>query len=139
MPKSKRTSTSRGRARAVAAGPLNVVVDLSHHYAEPDFASARDSGGIIGVIHKATQGLTYTDPAYAGRRVSALAATLLWGAYHFGSDGVQQAERFQNVVQPTANTLLVLDFEANPQGPSMALEEARAVVPLTWATWTMWQ
>ena len=39
---------------------------------------------IWGVIHKATQGLTYTDPTF--------------------------------------------DFEANPQGPSMTLEEARAFV-----------
>jgi len=130
MSKRKKQSPTRLRAPALAAEPLNVVVDLSHHNADPDFSSARTAGGIVGVIHKATQGLTFTDPTYARRRSQALDAGLLWGAYHFGtaSDGVQQAEYFLDLVQPTADTLLVLDFEANPQGPSMTLEEARAFV-----------
>lgn len=126
----KKPSSSRRRAGALAAEPLNVVVDLSHHNTEPDFARARDPGGLVGVIHKATQGLTYADPTYARRRPRATDAGLLWGAYHFGtgSDGVQQAEHFLDVVQPTDDTLLVLDFEANAQGPGMTLEEARAFV-----------
>jgi hypothetical protein len=55
---------------------------------------------------------------------------MLWGAYHFGTgaDGVEQADFFMEKVQPDANSLLVLDFESNPQGPSMTLEEARAFV-----------
>jgi len=108
----------------------NVVVDLSHHNADPDFAAARETGGIVGVIHKATQGLLNADPTYAERETAAAGEGLLWGAYHFGtgSDGVQQAEHFLDVVQPVDDTLLVLDFEANPQGPSMTLEEARAFV-----------
>ena len=43
--------------------------------------------GIVGVIHKATQGTTYVDETYASRRVEALACGLLWGAYHFGVGG----------------------------------------------------
>jgi lysozyme len=107
----------------------NLVIDLSHHNQNLDFASIR-SGGILGIIHKATQGLGYADPTYLPHRASALANGMLWGAYHFGtgSDGVQQAERFLDVVKPGAQTLLVLDFEANGQGPSMTLEEARAFV-----------
>jgi lysozyme len=59
-----------------------------------------------------------------------LAAGLLFGAYHFGdgSDGAQQAKHFLNVVQPNEDTVIVLDFESNPAGPSMILEEARAFV-----------
>jgi lysozyme len=130
MRRSRASSPRRRRARALPAGPLNVVVDLSHHNAEPDFERARHRSGIVGVIHKSTQGLTFIDPTYARRRPKAIDAGLLWGAYHFGtgSDGVQQAERFLDVVQPDDDTLLVLDFEANPQGPSMTLEEARAFV-----------
>jgi GH25 family lysozyme M1 (1,4-beta-N-acetylmuramidase) len=112
------------------AVPLNVVVDLSHHNGDVDLATAQSQGGVVGVIHKATQGLAYTDPLYLPNREKATAATLLWGAYHFGtgSDGVQQAEFFLQQTQPDDETLLVLDFEANPQGPSMTLEEARAFV-----------
>jgi lysozyme len=55
---------------------------------------------------------------------------LFWGAYHFGvgADGVAQADFFVNTVKPDDTTLLVLDFEANAQGPSMNLEEARAFI-----------
>ena len=55
---------------------------------------------------------------------------MLWGAYHFatGSDGIKQADNFLNVVKPDNNTLLVLDFEPNPTGPSMDLVEAHAFV-----------
>lgn len=108
----------------------NVIIDLSHHNQNLDFAGIRSSGGILGIIHKATQGLDYTDPTYPPHKTSALANGLLWGAYHFGagSDGVQQAEHFLDIVQPDAQTLLILDFEANGQGPSMTLEQARAFV-----------
>ena len=113
----------------VASPTLNAVIDLSHHNGDPDFAGAKGDG-IVGVIHKATQGLLFVDPTYSDRRITALNEDLFWGAYHFGtgSDGVQQAEHFLEVVKPTSETLLVLDFEANPQGPSMTLEEARAFV-----------
>lgn len=105
---------------------LNVIVDLSHHNANVDFAKLK-AAGIVGVIHKATQGGGYTDPQYAPRRAAAEAAGLLWGAYHFGTgdaDGVTQAAHFLKVVGPTDKTLLVLDFEQNTQGASMTLDQA---------------
>jgi lysozyme len=109
--------------------PENIVVDLSHHNANVDFARARQAG-IVGVIHKATQGTRFVDPTYSAHKKGALAAGMLWGAYHFGvgGDGLEQAEHFLDTVQPADHHLLVLDFEANAQGPSMTLEEARAFV-----------
>jgi len=82
------------------------------------------------VIHKATQGLGFKDPTYSAHMDGALGADLYWGAYHFGtgSEGVQQAEFFLKCVNPGPQTLLVLDFESNAQGPSMTMEEARAFV-----------
>jgi len=67
---------------------------------------------------------------YAANQTQAHAAGLLWAAYHFGvgADGVEQADHFLRVVQPGPQDLLVLDFEANAQGPSMTLAEARAFV-----------
>jgi lysozyme len=41
--------------------PLNVVVDVSHHNGNVNFAKANDAG-ILGVIQKATQGQTGVDP-----------------------------------------------------------------------------
>lgn len=122
MPSSSTTPTS---------GPpgLNVVIDLSHHNGNVDLGNAK-AAGIVGVIHKATQSTDYTDPMYVANRQAAAAAGLYWGAYHFGTgaDGVAQAEQFLKVVQPGPKDLLVLDLEANPQGPSMTMEEARAFV-----------
>jgi GH25 family lysozyme M1 (1,4-beta-N-acetylmuramidase) len=107
----------------------NVVIDLSHHNGPVDLSRAA-SGGIQGVIHKATQGWKYTDPMYRTNRDGAVAAELLWGAYHFGvgADGVAQADFFLSTVQPEKTTLLVLDFEANTADSSMDLIEARAFV-----------
>jgi len=109
---------------------LNVVIDLSHHNQNLDFLRIRSEGGVLGIIQKATQGIGYVDPTYRPNNAKATDAGLLWGAYHFGtgSDGVDQAEHFLYFVNPDDQTLLVLDFEANPQGPSMTLEEARAFV-----------
>lgn len=108
---------------------VNVVVDLSHHNNVVDLAKAKDNG-LVGVFHKATQGLSFTDPLYQKHKDAATAAGLLWGAYHFGdgSDGVAQADFFLNKVGTDPDQLLVLDFEANPAGPSMSLVEARAFV-----------
>src|SRR5260221_6047557 len=112
-----------------AADAFNGVVDISHHNNKVDFAKARESG-IAGVIQKASQGQDFVDPTYKANRTKAQAAGMLWGAYHFGTgaDGVSQAEHFLDVVQSDADTLLVLDLEANPQGPNMTLVEARAFV-----------
>jgi len=107
----------------------DAVIDLSHFNQNPDFVQAR-AAGILGVFHKSTQGTSFFDPTYLAHRDAARAAGLLWGAYHFGTgaDGVEQAEFFLRQVQPGPDVLLALDFEANPQGPSMTLDQARAFV-----------
>ncbi len=107
----------------------NCVLDLSHFNTNVDFHLAHQSG-IAGVIHKATQGMLYCDPAYAPHKIQAEDEGMLWGAYHFGvgGDGIAQAEYFLNTVRPGPQTLLALDLEANPQGPSMGLKQARAFV-----------
>jgi lysozyme len=114
----------------------NVVIDISHHNGNVNLKNAAEKSGIVGVIQKATQGQAFIDPTYKTNRKKAQQAGLLWGAYHFGtgSDGVKQAEHFISTVKPAADTLLVLDFEPNPQGPSMPLIEARAFVTHVKAT-----
>ena len=108
---------------------LNAVVDTSHHNGNINLQLAA-ADGIIGVIHKATQGTTGIDPMYQTNRTQAANAGLLWGAYHFGTggDGAAQAQHFLDVVGNNDNTLLVLDFEPNPGGATMALADARAFI-----------
>ena len=117
------------------ADTINSVIDLSHHNGDVNLVQAA-ADGIVGVIHKATQGLGFKDSLYATNKKKALDAGLLWGAYHFGdaSDSVAQADRFLEVVKPDDKTLVVLDFEENttqatgPAGQSMTLAGARAFV-----------
>jgi lysozyme len=119
---------------------IDVVVDISHHNGTSlDFHKAK-AAGLVGIIHKATQGHGGVDPMYVSNRQKALAAGLLWGAYHFatGGDGVEQAEVFLATLGNVDKTLLVLDFEPNPTGPSMSLEEARAFVTHVHAATGRW-
>jgi len=109
---------------------INSVIDISHHNGTAlNFKKAKDDG-ILGVIHKASQGQSNTDPMYKTNREKATDAGLLWGAYHFatGSGGVGQASKFLDSVGDLKGVLLVLDFEPNPTGPSMSIEEAHNFV-----------
>ena len=106
---------------------LNAVIDISHHNQVSSFDTVRQAG-ILGVFHKATQGPGYVDPTFAQNRTRILDAGLLFGAYHFGTagDADAQAEHLLSVAGKDA--LLVLDFESNPQGGSMTLDEAEQFV-----------
>jgi GH25 family lysozyme M1 (1,4-beta-N-acetylmuramidase) len=101
------------------------VVDLYNGDNVTSFQEAANAG-LWGVIHKATTGATGHDGAYAGRRPAALAAGLLWGAYHWGTaaDVDDQVDNFLHIAQPDSNTLVALDFEATP-GNQMTLAMAK--------------
>ncbi|TXH34187.1 MAG: muramidase [Rhodospirillaceae bacterium] len=107
----------------------NAIADLSHHNGRVDLRKAAEDG-LLGVIHKATQGEAYIDPMLDTNRKAAIKNDLLFGAYHFGTgaNGISQAVHFLEIAQPSDSTLLVLDFEDNPVGTSMPLEEARAFI-----------
>jgi GH25 family lysozyme M1 (1,4-beta-N-acetylmuramidase) len=101
------------------------VVDVYHGDSVTSFQQAADAG-LWAIIHKATTGATGHDSAYAARRPAALAAGLLWGAYHWGTAANvdDQITNFIHIAQPDANTLVALDFEATP-GNQMTLEMAK--------------
>lgn len=117
----------------------NAVIDLSHWNNLPDMPGVK-AGGIFGIIHKATQGLNYVDPAYITRRTQALAAGLAWGGYHFGTgdDPTGQADHFLNTIQPDSKTLIALDLERNSNGPSMNRVQAEAFVARVQAQTGRW-
>ena len=87
---------------------LDAVIDISANTTVSDFRLVRASN-ILAVIHKASEGDFYADPACASRRPQAEAAGLLWGTYHFGkgdSPGAQQAAFFLDSSRPIQGTLL---------------------------------
>ena len=111
---------------------LNVVVDLFHlNTVNPsDGFHQMKNAGILGVIHKATQGTDFVDPEYDERRQRALSVDLLWGAYHFGTgeDGTDQANHLLNIASPQPGQLMALDFEPNLIGATMTRAQAEAFV-----------
>ena len=106
---------------------IDTVIDVSHFNGTPVWAQVR-AAGITGVIHKATEGIGWTDPMFASASTAAPAAGLLWGAYHFGTgdDGRAQARFFLDIVNPDAQTLCAIDFEPNPSGTQMSLDQLLA-------------
>jgi lysozyme len=89
-----------------------MVLDLSHHNTVTDWHAIKDAG-IVGVIHKATEGSSYVDDQYASRREAARKAGLLWGAYHFLRPGDMDAQAEHFVVQAVddEDVLLAADHE----------------------------
>jgi lysozyme len=110
---------------------LNGVIDLSHHNTVASFARIRDAG-VLGIIHKATQGTSFVDANYDENRAGARAAGLMWGAYHFARKGdvARQVTHFLSVAGAQAGELLVLDFEPNTTEGTMTLAEAEEFVGL---------
>jgi lysozyme len=106
---------------------LNAVIDLSHHNTIANPAKVVKAG-VLGVIHKATQGASYVDPTFTKNRKRFTDVGMNFGAYHFGTAGsaTAQADHFLSVAG--AEALLVLDFEGNPQGQDMSLLEAEEFV-----------
>lgn len=102
------------------------VLDISHHNTIHDFAALK-AAGILGIIHKCTQGTGYADPMYAPRRKLATDAGLLWGAYAFntGAPVAAQIAQFFSHAEPDAQTLMALDFEDNPDS-QMSIDQAEA-------------
>ncbi len=105
--------------------PVNGIIDLSHWQENVDFELAKENG-IVGVIHKATQGTGYIDTKYKERRKEAEDLGLLWGSYHFGvgEDGKDQANHFLNTVGKTKNTIVALDIEENESGKNIEPRQA---------------
>jgi lysozyme len=95
--------------------PTPIVVDLSHHNTIPVSLKETAAAGIVGVIHKATEGGSFVDSDVDARWYLAREAGLLWGLYHFMRPG-NQAEHAAHFVEVATvygdeNTLLAADHE----------------------------
>jgi lysozyme len=115
---------------------INVVIDIHSGDTvadQPDLKRIADSG-ILGIIHKATEGVGWQDDAYWDRRsVWQANRGALWGAYHFGTHqhpGAEQAHAFLDFAEPTPETLIAIDFEVNEHAPAntMTLPQLREFV-----------
>jgi lysozyme len=89
-----------------------VVVDLSHHNPTPDWTALK-AGGVVGVIHKATEGTSYVDDQLFARARPAIDAGLKWATYHFLRPGgtYAQMDHYLSTVDPVDGERMVLDHE----------------------------
>ena len=106
---------------------LGGIVDIYSGDGEWDLTHAT---GLRCLIHKATEGTTFTDPGLAHAMRCAAMVGALRGAYHFGrssSSGKEQADRFYDLVRPLgADIRLILDLEGALDAPkTMTTEQAR--------------
>jgi lysozyme len=91
------------------------AVDLSHWNATTSQTFVQlAKAGVVGVIHKCTEGTSYLDPTYRERMQQALdAELLLWGAYHFlkhGSAAAQMKWFISNADLPPGSRIAI-DYE----------------------------
>jgi lysozyme len=102
-----------------------LVVDLSHWDPASDYGAVK-AVGIVGVVYKATQGQSYTDPTYVAQQKAAKVAGLKWGSYHFadGTDVQGQIDNFMRFACPDPDELFCLDWEDN-SGNKMSLADAK--------------
>ena len=107
------------------------VIDVSHWEDPIDFKKVA-ADGIVAVIAKATQGARGIDKTYAAYKEAAAPHKFLWGSYHFGtgSEVDVQVEHYLSTTKPNDFELICLDFEPNPNGPTMTLDQARDFVVL---------
>ena len=89
------------------------VVDLSHWNPTPNWTTLRQTG-VVGIIHKATEGYNYVDPTLFDRARAALDAGLLWSTYHFmrpGSNMATQMDWYLDTIDPVQGERVCLDHE----------------------------
>jgi lysozyme len=93
-------------------GTIPVCIDISHHQGFPDFDEVR-AAGVLGVIHKATEGTSFIDQNRAENCANALAAGLAIATYFWikPGDGRAQAEFYLQTIEPVPGERVVIDYE----------------------------
>ena len=119
---------------------LPLFIDLYRGDPVIDFNATKQSG-IVGVYHKSSEGNTWTDNTYDGRRKLWMNGTsarlnggqsvpVVWGAYHFfhGGSPRTEAAHFIAAANPDSQTLMVCDWEEVPGGVAASAAAARAFI-----------
>jgi len=118
----------------MAVTGYNGVIDISHYQSTPSRA-ALEVAGIVGIIHKATQGRTNRDITYFDKKQAIKSEYgLKWGSYHFtsGSDPIHQFENYIGYAQPEADEIVCIDFEPSSSGPNMTYDQLVELVELVY-------
>jgi lysozyme len=88
-------------------------IDISHWQGSPDFGKVK-AAGVIAMIHKATEGISYVDPNRSRNYVNATNAGISCCTYHWlspGSDAKAQIAHYLATVDPVPGERMVIDYE----------------------------
>lgn len=102
---------------------ITSILDLYAGNTGYSLRDVRDVGGMVAVIHKATEGTTQTDSRFLAVMEEARDLEMPHGAYHFAraGDPIAQADRFvarvREAVEPES-ILLALDLEGSLSLPT---------------------
>lgn len=97
--------------------------------------AAQVKSAALGIMFKATEGVTWKDPNFLTNVAAAKAVNLKWGAYHFlrtHLSGAAQAEHFARTI-PSGASFACLDWEDGGLGPAvdfMKAVKARLSIPV---------
>lgn len=118
------------RKSAPSPAPLCVgIVDIHHDDGRYDLDAAK-AGGIVALIHKATEGGDFVDKGYVRAAVEAKRAGLLFALYHFANGKTaaeKQADHFLAHAADHPEALLILDIEKNDRSRFGTMTLAQAV------------
>jgi GH25 family lysozyme M1 (1,4-beta-N-acetylmuramidase) len=107
-------------------------IDVSHHQNEIDWTQVAASG-VRFAIAKASEGTGYIDPLFSTNRAEAMAAGIVFGAYHFArpdlhpSNPISEADHFVDTAQLAPGNLL----------PVLDLERAGDLTPVQLTDWVL--
>lgn len=105
------------------------VIDISHHNPTPDWQAIK-AAGVVGIIHKATEGAGYADPDRKGRLASAMRAGLLISTYHFMRPGgiSAQMDFYLRTIDAAQGERVVLDHE----DAGVSLADLKVAITYLW-------
>jgi lysozyme len=105
------------------------IIDLSHHNPDPDWGAIK-AAGVMGVIHKATEGTGYADPDRKRRLSAAYRAGLLLATYHFMRPGnmAAQMDFYLNTIDVSPGERIVLDHEDS----GVSLSDLKSAINYIW-------
>lgn len=87
-------------------------IDISHYQGRPNFQQVAASG-VIAMIHKATEGIGYSDPDRAYNCSNALKAGIAVCTYHFLKHGsaAEQMDYYLSDIEPQDGERVIVDYE----------------------------
>ena len=92
---------------------IPICIDISHHQGYPDFDEVR-AAGVLGMIHKVSEGTSFIDGARAENCANARKAGIAISTYHWlspGSNASAQMEFYLSLLDPVKGERVVIDYE----------------------------